>query len=649
MGAFRSSNGNGSHALVESLVAAASRVVGYADPSERELPAMSAAATRVTKQTAGSLKRLSQPWQRRALQYYDMTPEAHFAATYQGNMLSQVRLYPAKLDGTEREETDDEKVVEILNRVHDPGGPERSELQRSFGRLMLLTGEGYLLATGTGDDDEPEQWEFVSTEELRVDADGRLRRFAAPGGSGTVFDTEGAEAEDEAFEELSEGKAVAYRMWRPHPKHSALPDSPMQGVLDLFEELLLLQMAVRARVRSRLSAAGLLILADSLTLPAAPDARSDPANPREDRIMSLMIRHMMQPIADEGSASGVVPFMLRTALDEGQSIRDLVHHVRFSDPNETYRESGLRQECIERIATGMDFPAEILKGTGDMTHWNAWQVDEQVAKTLIFPVCALLCANLTDSYFRPALRDAGVEDWQDYVIWYDPAAIIAHPDQSANARELYDRGELTGEQLRDAHGWLGEEDKPDDENVIRWMALDKRDPVLFTTGEPAPEPVLGPDGLPVPPGEEEGPNVAEMDAASTEEKAPPVPVAASIALGMCELGLERAREMAGARVRTRRESCPECFEGMETVPNHALVAALGGRKLVSMEAPSPLDLVKGSGSLLAAALQSKVRMTEEWATAIAADVEAYAARTLHEEEASLPESFAQLISRAERA
>ena len=632
-------------------------------PADFKMPSLTAAATRVTKTRAGDFRRLEQPWQRRALQYYEMTPEAHFAATYQGNMMSQVRLYVAKIDGTEREEIDDEKIVAYLDRVHDPGSPERSELQRSFGRLMLLTGEGYLLASGTGDEDEPEAWEFVSTSELRVDADGRLRRFKAPGGAGVVYEVPADDVDsDEAFKLLDDMQAVAYRMWRPSPKHSAMADSPMQGVLDLFEELLLLQMAVRARVRSRLSSAGLLILDESISLPAL-DGRADQANPREDRLMKMMIDHMMKPIADEGSASAVVPFMLRTAVEEGRSIKDLALHLRFSDPNETYRETGLRTECIERIATGMDFPADILKGTGDMTHWNAWQVDEQVAKTLIFPICGLLCANITDSYLRPALKADNVKDWQDYVVWYDPAAIIAHPDQSAAARELYDRGELTGLLLRDAHGWSGEEDKPDDEEVIEWMAKDKRDPVLFKTGEPAPEPMLGPDGMPlplkegeIPPTNGQGPNQPqEKDAAMTQKKPPPTPVAASAApilttqiLGASEAALDRARELAGSRLRPYQRRCGECFEGLEAVPNTALVAALGQDGLEKMEAPAPTELVAGATRTFQATLR-RMGLTDEWAATIGDAVEAHAARTLLEEEPGLPASFVNLVTRTERA
>jgi hypothetical protein len=53
----------------------------------------------------------------------------------------------------------------------------------------------------------------------------------------------------------SRGKtaAVAYRLWRRHPRYSMLADSTMQGVLDLCEELVLLTQAVRARARSRLA------------------------------------------------------------------------------------------------------------------------------------------------------------------------------------------------------------------------------------------------------------------------------------------------------------------------------------------------------------------------------------------------------------
>jgi hypothetical protein len=87
---------------------------------------------------------MQQPWQQRALSYYDQIGEIRFASQFYAKLLSRVRFYPARqLDDGTTEPISEGPPVDILHRIHDPGGG-RSRLQYDYGRMMFVTGEGVL-------------------------------------------------------------------------------------------------------------------------------------------------------------------------------------------------------------------------------------------------------------------------------------------------------------------------------------------------------------------------------------------------------------------------------------------------------------------------------------------------------------------------
>jgi hypothetical protein len=67
------------------------------------------------------------------------------------------------------------------------------------------------------------------------------------------------------------------------------------------------------------------------------------------------------------------------------------------------------------------------------------------------------------------MKAMGLDDWEDWVVWYDASEIIARPDRSANVLKAYDRFEVTGKTLRREIG-LTEDDAPTD-NELQDMVL----------------------------------------------------------------------------------------------------------------------------------------------------------------------------------
>jgi hypothetical protein len=605
--------------------------------------AVVAAGYRIDKGQGEVVRRLTQSWERRAFSYYDIVPEIKYAAQFYARALSVLRLYPARIqdDGT-IEETDEPAAVDHLERIKDPGGAGREGLLSAYGRLMFLTGQAYLVVT-TDQETELEQWEMLSTVEIRPQGDGYVR-VRAPG----IAQEELKDAPDDSYEPIEDGEAVVYRLFRRHPMFSEISDSTMQGVLDVCEELVLLTQAVRARARSRLAGSGILLVNGKyIPLPAEPE---NAENPDEDPFMRDLTETMTQPIMDEGAASAVVPHVIRIDAD---NLDDVMKHIQIIDPMQTYPETGLRMELIKRLAIGLDMPPEVLTGLADSNHWNAWQVDEQTWKAHLQPVANQLVGDLTTAFYQPSLREDGIDDWDRLVIAYDATAVINHPDRSEDAKGLYDRRAIGKKALRDANGFT-EEDAPDEEELQEMIGVAVRDGSLALFGiptvrggnlEPAPgeiEDASGSDTVPTdaPAAPEKSASVAKEPPASESEMSALV----YRIIGGCEVALMRSYELAGNRIRSHVRRDEEATAKINGVSARKVAGVLGLDAATTLKVPATRQLVAGIREILADTLR-QWNVDDEYVDALADRIEQHAARELFAERpAPLPPSFTSYVT-----
>lgn len=616
--------------------------------------ALTASGQRIKSKDADSLQRLAQAWQKRAFGYYDMLGEIKYASQFYSRALSQIRLFPAELDADgDWVETEDANAVEALDRIQDPGGG-RTALQANYGRLMFLAGEAYLFVSHD-DETDVEQWEMLSTDELRVQGTTYLR-YAAPSTQGQEFH----EISDDDWTPDNTQEGLAYRIWQRHPQYSLLPDSTMQGVLDLCEELVLLTQAVRARARSRLAGAGILFVDDKIA-PAPLEPVGD-EDPEEDIFMRDLTEAMTSPISNEGSAAAVVPLVVRVGVPEGANLANLVYHLQLVDPIQLYPETGLRYECIKRIAIGLDMPPEVLLGLTDANHWTGWMIDEQTWTHHLKPKADQLVADLTSAYYHPTLKSAGVADWDRFSIQYDASAIINHPDRSKDAKDLYDRRAIGKTALRDAAGFA-EDDAPTDDELIEMVAvqtnnadlssyaLRKEGAIPAVALQPMPPVPVPPGRTPAalppaqapetPAGVEPGVPATESTQASGNghSRAERDAQAARI-LGAADLALLRCREAAGNRIRSYAKRDAEARQLVRGVAAASVAATLGRDVVKQLRCPPELELVSSARPLIVDALLMWGFNDTDLAERVAEMVEQHAARTLYERRpAPLPSSF----------
>lgn len=534
-------------------------------PPKRKRRVLTASAARV-RPKAPEFQRVQKPWQARIWDYYDGIGEVKEASHFYGRLLSKIEVYAAVLsdDGESILRVTDETVVAALERIQDGTG-SRSKIQARYGVLRFTVGECWLTCTFR---DGGEEWEVLSLSELEV-RDGKYVRHRGDG-----FDEETYE-EPPTGADPSDGQMAAWRLWKSHPHRSGDADSPMRGVLEICEQILILTRAVRAQARSRLRTAGLLILPDEITLLSQQPVPLDPTTGEEvpqgdadedleeDPFSETFQRAMIEPIEDETAASAVVPLLARAP---GEWL-DKVRYVTFNDGN--YPEGEQIRQALQRLELGLDMPVGVLSGVGSMNHWSAWAVSREAWQDHGQPVTEEFCGDLTAAYLVPALAnwlpEGGtvevkgsdgnpttviIDGPSDVFVWYDESKVVLNPDRAKDTKDAWDRLLVSDAASRRELGY-DPTDAPDPEEWQR-----RAD---FLKGGAPGTPATGADPSAVVPGAPAtGPDSAQARLQ-----------------GLVELAVARALEVAGSRFRTRLQSNPKEAARFKTTPNRHLVATAG--------------------------------------------------------------------------
>jgi hypothetical protein len=553
---------------------------------------------------AEQIKRLKEPWQHRALLYYDLVPEIKYAGQFYSRHMSKVELrvelYDPETD--EWQPSPDTQASDFLDRVQDPGGG-RSTLIGTYGRLRFLTGESYLVCFAP--DTSAERWEMLSADEFQAKDDGK--GYIRKRGESMEPETWKAAPKDNRLDDpaVAEKTCLAWRLWRRHPRFSAQADSAMQACMDVCEELLLLTLAVRAQARSRIARSGVMAVPSEIS-PPPPEPRPN-EDPQEDSFLTSLEAHMAAPMVEEGSPAQLVPLLVRGPAAYLKELRQIELNVAGAN----YPESALRTEAISRLANGLDMPREALLGTADVNHWGAWQIDQQTWEAHVQPVVEEMCDELTGAVLRPTLEDNGIQpaEARRYRVWYDAVKITNHPDRGKDAIDAYDRGELGGAALRDALGF-DSEDAPTQAE----LAPPASDVVAPSEGEGETAPGDGGTGNDTPIG-------------------PPVAADQARLLGAAETALLSCRRTAGNRIVSKAPRDRTVQARLRAVDRDLLYARMDRTVLPSLNGGSlndPLDLVKGGCDAFEKTLEAWGYPPDR-ISAISKLVQRHAAETLHEE------------------
>lgn len=454
----------------------------YMPGTYREARPLTAAAAKVdlsSKTQIESLRRRRQgdAWQTEAWEYYDLVGELKFSANLIAAVTSRVRLYPgyisddslipADLRKIDVEGIDDDikKAANQALRLLDTGNGGIGGLLKDAALNMFVAGECYLVQQPKTFS-QAEQWQVRSVDEIVASGDTK---------NSGLFIKPRRNARKEDLIKLPKS-AFMGRIWNTHPRYSDEADSSVRGVLELLDELLLLNKSSRKTLKSRLNA-GLLYIPDEMSnvsqsdgdVDDSTDSYAEDSDDNSDSFEEEFIAAATNPIADEGSASAVVPLIVRGPKELGEYIKHITFDQTF-DPQHVERE----KRVMDRILAALDLPKDIVAGIGDSKYANAMVIEEAMYKSHVEPLILLLVDALTVVFYRPVLLAMGYpqEIVSNMVIWYDPSAITTKPSKAEAATIGYDKMLLSGEAWR-KHTGFQETDKPDNLEIAQRIAIDR--------------------------------------------------------------------------------------------------------------------------------------------------------------------------------
>lgn len=466
--------------------------------SPAKLPSLTAAAARYTRTPRGSrgespTSASGQKWQAEAWAYFDRVPEVRFVCNWIGNAMSGARLYAGRRapDGSIERAPDGHPAAELVASI--AGGPDgQAQFLGDFGPHLVVPGEAWIIirpiltASPAQEAGAPPtvtgmEWHVLSTDEVQRTA------------SGMTAEIDGQIIEIPEYDPQNpdDTAPAAIRVWDSHPRRRIEADSPVRSSLVILEELELLNAAVAAIARSRITGRGVLLIPKGVRFPTAP-GQSD----AEDDLIDTFMQVAETAIREPTSAAATVPIILEVPADSIGDIRLVTFDSSFDEIA-----IKLRDEAIRRFAAGCEIPAELVLGLDSLNHWTAWMISAEGVRMGVEPRLTLVCNSLTTQWLRPLLESTdGVDDPDEWLVWFDTSQIRVQANRSQTALEVFDRQAISAKALRRETGFEEDDapeadeqpttdEQPTDDGASNVTTL----PVGETTAPPADQTNSGPD------------------------------------------------------------------------------------------------------------------------------------------------------------
>lgn len=478
--------------------------------------------------------------------YRRQVGELAHAGLFYENCFSRIRLTIAieEDDGSRTPAFDEDgkaraagadQALQILRDLRSPIGGQ-SQLMRQIGGCLGIVGEGHLVGTANEAMRSKEAWEFLSTSEFYQATTQMSTKAGAPVDYQRIV-TPGAQPEI-----IKSDAAVVARIWQPDAEFSRLAWAPALGMLDIFDELVLLTREVAGAARSRLALAGILLVADDIEYP--PDPNAPEGSEGKDPFTADLIKVASTAIRDKASAAGVVPLVVRVPANrvsegaEEQGFRLIEFSRQWDD-----KAADKRGECVQRFAQGIDLPVEVVLGHMSTTFANAAQISADMYRTYVEPKVIIATDGLTTGYLRLKLPGT------PFVIDPDPTDLVVRPDQIGDYADAHKNYVVSDAAWRQKLG-ATEADAPDDMEILRRVAIQQA-----VRERPIPE--------------------ADTAVEAPIAGADPAIAASAIIDAATEVEVRRVLQRVGARLRSKVSNRDAAASTIRNVPDELVAATLG--------------------------------------------------------------------------
>lgn len=505
----------------------------------------------------------SSAWQLEALRHYDRCPELRAVGNAVAAMASQCELAIwEKTNGEPGEKAEQPKIAALSEQIYG-GADERPGLIRLAALNLFNTGEFFnFIETVAGE--ATDRWMILSVAQVKRAPGEPKLEFERPhkygGGKVSYWVPEGKDKAIDAAR-AKQNTGLLGRCWTEHPQKPDHADSSVRSALPLLNLIEQYDKRSSAQNDSRLAGAGIVFLPDSLDFPREPDEPDTPGEALEARIADAAGK----TLKDQGHARSLVPIFATVAGEDIEKIKWLT----FETPLDEQTKDRLDQ-CIRRLALGLDVPPEMLLGLGGMNHWGAWQAEASTHKNFVAPLLARMCHALTETWLQPLLRQMNL-DPEKYMVWFDMAPLVVHANRLADAIQLWEMGVLNDEALLEAASFPVTA-KHSPESFQRWLLTKAvlanaqllSDPVItkalgltITAAPPGGQPAIAAPPAAATPALEQGPP------AQGQPAEPPATAGQLALLAGVEMAALHSLGIAGKRMLTRgvRDDLMAAFAG----------------------------------------------------------------------------------------
>lgn len=363
-----------------------------------------------------------------------------FAAAMSRMHLRAARWHP---DLREPELLDEGPAAELVHDLVMNAKGGETQFLRNWAKQLLIPGVGIFLA---------EEIDGIRSYDVKsVDVIKRSGRSAI-NSAGIPVDLYQIRIAPDQWR-LTTPDSLVSRIFDPDPQYDYLPTSMTQGVLTTLREIDLINRAIIATLLSRIAFNGILFIPTEATFAVNPQFKEAP-----DPFIAEMLHFAQRGIKDPGSPGAAIPFPVRMS---GAQIEQVKHLLISAGLDPKIIEA--REAAVNRLKEQMPAPIEALSGLQDMNHWNAWKSSEDNVKLYFGPPMEVLCGGFTDQFLYPMMRGQKQPythpDGSRDIVWYDASDLTVQPDNSENAQNAFDSGQLIPDVYLEAMGFDGE-DRP---------------------------------------------------------------------------------------------------------------------------------------------------------------------------------------------
>lgn len=263
------------------------------------------------------------------------------------------------------------------------------------------------------------------------------------------------------WEPLSE-HSRGYLIWKRHPRHATMFDSPYRAAYDTLRRIEKLDQLYDAAVQSRLLGRGLFMVPK---MNAEIPSWLAGIGPEDGSFWDRLLAVMAMAIDDRDLVAAAAPIAVEVPADLIKEFR----HIEFPlEIDEFFTQA--RERLKGELAEAWSVPTSQLSddGIADLNHWSQWAEQESTVRTTWRPLAETIASAWTELILQPAMREKGVADWDRYVVWYDLDALVERPIRTGDAMTLYEAGLIDAEPTVRASGF-SETEMPDEEARERWL------------------------------------------------------------------------------------------------------------------------------------------------------------------------------------